>query len=161
MRKAILLGLMMAAAIPTAANAQRGELRRDRREVHQDRREVVQDRRELRRDRRSGAGAGELRRDRREIRQDRREVVQDRRELGRDRVRHAYAAPYRGWSYRRVNRGFVLRPLFWGPRYVVDWRFYHLRAPFGYQRWIRYGDDLLLVDIRTGRVIDVIYNRYY
>lgn len=124
MRKAILLGLMMATAIPTAAYAQRGELRHDRREVRQDRREVVQDRRELRRD------------------------------------RARYVSPYRGWNYRRVNRGYVLRPVFWGPRYVIDYRYYHLRAPYGYQRWIRYGDDLLLVDIRNGRVLEVLYGRY-
>lgn len=102
----------------------------------------------------------EIRHDRREIRQDRRELNQDRREIRQDRRRAAYIAPVRGWAYRPVVRGYRLRSAFWGPRYVIDYRFYRLHAPRGYERWIRYGDDLLLVDIRTGRVIDVIPNRY-
>jgi Ni/Co efflux regulator RcnB len=36
---------------------------------------------------------------------------------------------------------------------------YHLRAPARWQRWVRYGDDLLLVNIRTGRVLEVIHYR--
>jgi Ni/Co efflux regulator RcnB len=133
MRKLILIGLIAATALPTMADAQRREIRHDRREIRQDRRELNQDRRE--------------------IRQDRRDVRQDRRRV-------AYIAPVRGWAYRPVVRGYQLRSAFWGPRYVVDYRFYRLHAPRGYERWIRYGDDLLLVDIRTGRVIDVIPNRY-
>ena len=124
MRKLIVLGLMMATAMPAGVSAKPGELRRDRQEIRQDQRELRQDRREYRRDRR------------------------------------AYVAPVRGWRYQRVNRGYRLRPVFWSPRYVVDYRLYRLRAPYGYQRWIRYGDDLVLVNIRTGRVIEVIRNRY-
>jgi Ni/Co efflux regulator RcnB len=125
MRKLILLGLMMATAMPSAVSAKPGELRRDRAEIRQDQRELRQDRREYRRDRR------------------------------------AYVAPVRGWRYQRVNRGYRLQPVFWSPRYVVDYRTYRLRAPYGYQRWIRYGNDLLLVDVRNGRVLQVIPNRYY
>ncbi|MEP6785824.1 MAG: RcnB family protein [Sphingomonadales bacterium] len=32
--------------------------------------------------------------------------------------------------------------------------------PAGY-RWVRYGPDLLLVQIRTRRVVDVIYGAFY
>jgi len=32
--------------------------------------------------------------------------------------------------------------------------------PRGY-RWVRYGPDLLLVNIRTRRVADVIYGAFY
>lgn len=102
----------------------------------------------------------EIRHDRREIRQDRRELNQDRREFRQDRRRAAYVAPYRGWAYRPVVRGYQLRSVFWGPRYVIDYNLYRLHAPRFYERWIRYGDDLLLVDTRTGRVIEVIPNRY-
>jgi len=33
-------------------------------------------------------------------------------------------------------------------------------APFGY-RWVRYGPDLLLVQLGTGQVADVIYGAFY
>lgn len=149
MRKLLLISLMVATAMPSVADARRREVRHDRREVHQDRREVRQDLR-------NGASPREVREDRREVREDRRELREDRR----DRRRVAYAAPYRGWVYRPINRGFVLRPVFWGPTYVVDYAFYRLAAPRRDERWIRYGDDLVLVNIRTGRVLDVIRNRY-
>jgi Ni/Co efflux regulator RcnB len=33
------------------------------------------------------------------------------------------------------------------------------RPPKGY-RWVRYGPDLLLVNVRTGRISDVIYGAF-
>lgn len=146
MRKLLLISLMAAVAMPSMADARRREVRHDRHEVRQDRQE-------LRQDRRDGASRGELREDRHELREDRRDLRQDRRRI-------AYAAPYRGWVYRPLNRGFVLRPVFWGPAYLIDYAFYRLAAPRAHERWIRYGDDLVLVNIRTGRVIEVIRNRY-
>ena len=149
MRKLLLISLMAAMAMPSVADARRREVRRDRQEVRQDRQE-------LRQDRRNGASRGELREDRRELREDRRELREDRR----DRRHLAYVGPYRGWVYRPIGRGYVLRPVFWGSAYLVDYAFYRLTAPRRDQRWIRYGDDLVLVNIRTGRVIEVIRNRY-
>jgi Ni/Co efflux regulator RcnB len=74
----------------------------------------------------------------------------------------AYAAPVRSWNYRPVTVGFRLQPSFYGSRYYVnDYNAFQLRAPARYQRWIRYGDDLLLVNVRTGRVIQVVHNRYW
>jgi Ni/Co efflux regulator RcnB len=74
----------------------------------------------------------------------------------------AYSAPYRGWVYRPVTVGYRLRPAFYGTRYIIsDFGAFRVRAPGRYQRWIRYGDDLLLVNIRTGRVLQVIVGRYY
>ena len=32
--------------------------------------------------------------------------------------------------------------------------------PYGY-RWLRYGPDLLLVEIAAGRIVDVIYDAFY
>jgi Ni/Co efflux regulator RcnB len=154
MRKLLLMSLVAALAMPSVADARRrGEVRRDRHEVRQDRQE-------LRQDRRNGASRGELREDRRELREDRRELREDRRDLRQDRRRAAYVGPYRGWVYRPLSRGYVLRPIFWGPAYLVDYSLYRLARPRADQRWIRYGDDLVLVNIRTGRVIEVIPNRY-
>jgi Ni/Co efflux regulator RcnB len=84
----------------------------------------------------------------------------------RDNDRHhryrAYAAPYRNWSYRRVPVGYHLRRDFYAPRYTIsNYGYYGLRAPGRYLRWVRYGPDLLLVDVRYGRVVQVIPGRFY
>jgi Ni/Co efflux regulator RcnB len=151
MRKLILFGLMAATAIPTMAVPSAASAQTSR-ETRRDRQELREDRQELREDRRSGESAGELRRDRREVAQDRREVRRD---------RTGYVAPYRGWTYRSVTPGYQLRPGFYGSRYTIsNYGRYRLRAPGINQRWVRYGDDLVLVNIRNGRVIQVIRNRY-
>jgi Ni/Co efflux regulator RcnB len=159
MRKWILLAAMAAVAVPTAASAQRQhEMRNDRaavrgdqRTVRANRQAVRSDRRVVRADRRVAAS------DRRVVRADRRVVRQDRRVVQRNR----YVAPLRSWSYRRVSVGYRLQPVFYGSRYYIDdYGAYHLYAPHGrWLRWIRYGDDLLLVNIRTGRVLDVVHYR--
>jgi Ni/Co efflux regulator RcnB len=136
MRKLILLTAMAAMMVPSAAVAQRQD-RRDRVEVRKDRQEV--------------------RRDRRELRRDRRDVRQNRR------VRTAYIAPVRNWRYRPVSVGFRLQPSFYGSRYYIsDYSAYRLQAPrHRWLRWVRYGDDLLLVNIRNGRVLNVVHYRYW
>jgi Ni/Co efflux regulator RcnB len=147
MKKLILLAVVAAMAVPTVAGAQRQQdVRNDRAAVRQHRRDVRQDRRDVRQDRRA------LRSDRRDVRQDRRAVR---------RARSAYVAPVRNWNYRRVSVGYRLQPAFYGSRYYInDYGAYHLRAPHGrWLRWIRYGNDLLLVNVRTGRVLDVVHYR--
>jgi Ni/Co efflux regulator RcnB len=86
----------------------------------------------------------------------------------RDRYRHpnrrhvAYVAPYRTWRYRPVTVGYQLQSVFFGPRYYVsDYSAFGLPYPGANRRWIRYGNDLLLVNVRTGRVLRVLPNRYY
>ena len=149
MRKLILLGLMAAVAAPTAASAQ------SRAEIRHDRREVREQRQDLRDARRFG--------DRQDIRRERRDVREARRELREDRQdRRQYVAPYRNWSYSTLRPGYQLRSRFYSSRYVVaNPGYYRLRPATGFQRWIRYGDDLLLVNIRTGRVLQVVRNRYW
>jgi Ni/Co efflux regulator RcnB len=107
----------------------------------------------------------EVRRDRHELRRDRRDYRYDARDYRRDRhhARHVrYVAPYRGWSYRPVRIGYRLRPVFYGPRYYIsDYGYYGVYAPRPWERWIRYGNDLLLVNIRTGIVVAVVHYRYW
>jgi len=152
MRKLIILGLMAATALPAAAaeaRTTRNELRRDRQDVREERRELRQairhgDRRDVREER------GEYRDARRELREDRRDFRQHRRGYT------YYQAPYRSWSYRPVYSGYHLQPSFYGSRYH-----YSGYRPQGYARWIRYGDDLLLVNTRNGRVIQVRHNYFW
>lgn len=72
-----------------------------------------------------------------------------------------YAAPYRGWRYRAMRPGDRLRPGFYRARYtIVDPARYGLAPARGDRRWIRYGEDLLLVNVRTGQVVRAIPNGY-
>ena len=104
-------------------------------------------------------GHSQVRHDERDS-SDRHNARTDRRHFSRNtayRARSAYFAPVRN-SRRRVNVGYRLQPAFYGSRYYLsDYGAYHVRAPARWQRWIRYGNDLLLVNIRTGRVLQVIH----
>jgi hypothetical protein len=68
-----------------------------------------------------------------------------------------YNAPYRGRNYNRISIGFSLGSGYYGSRYWINdpWQ-YRLPAAYGSYRWVRYYDDVLLVDVRNGRVVDVI-----
>lgn len=73
-----------------------------------------------------------------------------------------YYSPYRGHRYSRFSIGVSLRPDFYSSRYWINdpW-VYRLPQPFPGTRWIRYYDDVLLVDVYTGEVVDVIYNFFW
>lgn len=73
-----------------------------------------------------------------------------------------YYSPYRGYSYRRLNVGIYLDSLFYRNNYWISdpWR-YRLPEVYGPYRWVRYYDDVLLVDTYSGEVVDVIYNFFW
>jgi hypothetical protein len=76
-----------------------------------------------------------------------------------------HAAPFvypGGWGYRRWGAGMILPPLFLVPAYYyADWAGMGLPPPDPGFQWVRYGPDLLLVNISTGQVVDVIYGAFY
>ena len=157
MRKLIILGLMAATAIPGIATAQTGELRRDRQDIREEQRDLRDaqrygDRRDVR----------EAREDLRDARREHREDWRDYRRSNRDVFRQrAYAAPVRNWRYRPVAVGYQLQPSFYGQRYLIADPFrYRLPRPAANQRWVRYGNDVLLVNVRNGRVITA-YNGFF
>lgn len=160
MRKFILLGLMAATAFPAVAGAQ------SREEIWRDREEVREQREDLRDARQRGDrdDIREEREDLREAREELREDLQDRRrsQYRQDHRRSQYVAPYRDWRYSTVRPGFQLRAAFYGTRYyVANPGQYRLRPAARFQRWIRYGNDLVLVNVRSGRVLQVVRNRYW
>jgi len=67
-----------------------------------------------------------------------------------------------GWGYRRWAAGAILPPLFLVPAYYyTDWAAMGLAQPDPGYQWVRYGPDLLLVNVATGQVVDVIYGAFY
>ena len=86
----------------------------------------------------------------------------------RNQYRSRYHAPryYNPYGYRhgyqRFGIGIYLDSLYFGSRYWLSdpWDYRLPPAPFGC-RWVRYYDDVLLVDTRSGYVVDVIYDFFW
>lgn len=152
---ALMIGMSL---VPAAAVAQsRGEVERSRQEVREERRD-------LERARRYG--------DRDDIREERREYQDARRELREDRQdwrahrnsnprlysRGRWNAPFR---YNQFNVGVRITPNYYGQRYwIADPYRYRLPRPAVNTRYVRHYDDVLLVNVRTGRVLQV-YRSFY
>ena len=149
MYKLALSGLVTALLIPAAATAQTREIQKDERKVERQNEEL-----------KGAIESGNLR-DIEEQARDARKAGQELREDRDDFARKQYVAPYRNWSYAAVAPGTKLRSRFYGTTYSVA-------HPDGYaltrakknQRWVRYGNDLLLVNVRSGRVIEVASSRF-
>uniref|UniRef100_UPI00255256FD RcnB family protein n=1 Tax=Erythrobacter oryzae TaxID=3019556 RepID=UPI00255256FD len=73
-----------------------------------------------------------------------------------------YYAPFRSHRYSRLSIGFYLDSLFFQPRFFINdpWA-YRLPPVYGPYQWVRYYDDVLLVDIYTGEVVDVINDFFW
>ena len=73
-----------------------------------------------------------------------------------------YYAPYRDYRYRRFSIGIHIGSPFYSNRYwIADPWYYRLPPAYGPYRWVRYYDDVLLVDIRSGYVVDVIHDFFW
>lgn len=85
----------------------------------------------------------------------------------RDRYRSYYSpgryySPYRNRSYSRLSIGLFLGSGYYGSSYWInDPSYYRLPPAYGSYRWVRYYDDVLLIDLRSGRVVDVIYDFFW
>lgn len=151
MRKFIISALIAATAFPAVATAQTSELRRDRQDIRQEQRDL--------RDAQRHGTRRDVREERRDVREARREYRDDWRDYRRQNRnvyrRQAYVGP-RGYVYRPVAVGHRFRPAYYGSRYVISDPYrYRLPRTNGYQRWVRYGNDVALVNIRNGRVVAV------
>lgn len=157
MRKFLIAGLMALTLAPAMATAQTGELRRGRQDIREEQRELRQaqrygDRRDVREERRDVQDA------RREYRDDWRDY---RRQNRRVFTQGRYVGPQRNWQYRPVAVGHRFQPAFYGQRYVIaDPYRYRLPRATGVNRWVRYGNDVVLVNTRNGRVVQV-HDRFF
>jgi hypothetical protein len=73
-----------------------------------------------------------------------------------------YYSPYRNHRYSRFGIGFFLDSLFYDQRYWIGdpWQYRLPPAPPGTQ-WVRYYNDVILVDVYSGEVVDVIYDFFW
>ncbi len=96
-------------------------------------------------------------------RRDRRYDWQSYRNQYRDRYRiGTYYSPYRNYGYSRLRIGLSINSGYYGSRYWIRDPYYYRLPPVpSYMRWVRYYDDVVLVDLRRGRVVDVIYNFFW
>jgi hypothetical protein len=100
----------------------------------------------------------------REWQRDRRYDWRDWRGRYHDRYRlPPYHVPY-GWSrgYFRFSIGvYISNILFSSTYWIEDPYYYRLPPAYGPFRWVRYYNDALLVDIRDGYVVDVVYGVFW
>ena len=157
MGKIIALSLLAASLVPATAMAgtSRGELARDRQDVREEGRDLRQAKRH--------GDRHDVRDARGDYRDAKREYHEDWRDYrrGHAQVYHRgnWRAPFR---YHAFNTGYRLQPGYYGPRYVIaNPGFYRLPPAYGAQRWVRHYDDVLLVDIRTGIIRNVIRGFYW
>jgi Nickel/cobalt transporter regulator len=80
-------------------------------------------------------------------------------------INQVHLAPFiypAGWTYRQWAIGMALPALFLAPAYFyADWAALGLAPPQPGFQWVRYGPDLLLVDMNTGQVVDAVYGVAY
>lgn len=154
MRKILTLALLAATAAPVALPS--AALAQSRHEAMESTRDLRHEQRELRDARHHGdwQDVREERRDVRDARHEAREDWRDYRQSHRGEYnRGRWNAPFR---YHRWDNGANLRPAYYAPRYYInDWRRYRLTEPARHLRWVRHYDDVLLVNIRNGRVVTV------
>lgn len=66
------------------------------------------------------------------------------------------------FGYKRFSIGIRIGSSYYSDRYWISDPFaYRLPYADGPYRWVRYYDDVLLIDLRNGQVIDVIYDFFW
>jgi Ni/Co efflux regulator RcnB len=67
-----------------------------------------------------------------------------------------------GFRYQTWTTGGILPPVFLAAPYFYDgYATLGLAPPPGGYQWVRYGPDLLLVNVHTGRIADVVDGVFY
>ena len=84
----------------------------------------------------------------------------------RTRHRNIYRLPRyearHGYSYRRWYPGYRWDSWFYSSSFWISdpWQ-YRLPPAYAPYRWVRYYDDVALVDTETGEIVDIIYNFFW
>ncbi|MBN8846393.1 MAG: hypothetical protein J0H88_24435 [Sphingomonadales bacterium] len=148
--KFLTAGLIAAMMVPAMAQAQTGELRRDRQDIRKDQRDLNHAQRY--------GDHRDVRDARKDVRDSKREYRQDVRDWRRDTRYQNYRAPFR---YQQFAVGSTLRSNYYAPSYRPTWD-----SRWGVPRagrnltYVRHYNDLLLVNERNGRVVKVYRNHF-
>lgn len=148
--KFLTAGLIAAMMLPAAAQAQTREIRKDRQELREEQRD-------LRNAQRRG-DRGDIRDARRDVRDARQDLRESQRDWRRDTRYQNYRAPFR---YQQFRIGSTLRSNYYAPAYRPAWD-----SRWGVPRagrnltYVRHYNDLLLVNMRSGKVIRVYRNHF-
>lgn len=96
-------------------------------------------------------------------RRERRHDWQDYRRRNRSRFSIGfYYSPYSNYNYQPLSVGIVLSEPFFSDRYWINNpSHYRLPEAYGSYRWVRYYNDVVLVDLYSGAVVDVVYNFFW
>ena len=80
-------------------------------------------------------------------------------------INRVHLAPFvfpPGHAYQHWGVGMALPVLFLAPAYFyADWAALGVPPPQPGFQWVRYGPDLLLVNVTTGEVVDAAYGVFY
>jgi Ni/Co efflux regulator RcnB len=153
----ITVAAVAAALSPMVAQAQTRELQRDRQEVREEKRDLKEAKRY--------GDRSDVREERRDVRDAKQELRKDRgdwrsyKQSNRNAFRgNRFQAPFR---YRTFNSGVSIGASYYSPRYrVTNYANYRLPQPGRYQTYVRHYNDVLLVNTRTGRVVQA-YRGFY
>ena len=144
--KILTAGLIAAMMVPAMAQAQTRELARDRQDIRQEQRD-------LNHAKRYG--------DRHDVRDAHRDVRDAKREYREDKRDNRYQNWRAPFSYHRFAVGNSLRSTYYAPTYRLN---YDVRwgVPKAGRNlaYVRHYNDLLLVNVRTGKVVRVYYNHF-
>lgn len=148
--KFLTAGLIPAMMVPAAAQAQTREIREDRRDVREERREYKDAVRYGDRD--------DVREERREYNDARRDLRDSKQDWRRDKRYQNYRAPFR---YQSFGVGVTLRPTYYAPAYRPAWDSrWGVPRPGRNLTYVRHYNDLLLVNVRSGKVVRVYRNHF-
>ena len=150
--KKIALALPLFAALLSPAMVQAKPYETTRQDVRSERRDVVQ-------------AKQNLKEEKREYREARHDYHDDRRDERRGGHQHAvrykygvgaFKAPF---AYRGFHNGSAIQARYYGAGYTIakPWK-YGLPTPRANQRYVRHYDDVLLINLRSGKVVKVYRN---
>ena len=146
----IIAGLIAAIMIPAAAQAQTRDIERDRREAREERQEY--------RDAQRYGDREDIREERREYSDARKNYREEVRDWRRDTRYQNYRATFR---YQQFREGSTLRSNYYAPNYRMNYdRRWGIPQARGNLTYVRHYDDLLLVNQRNGRVVNVYRNHF-
>lgn len=66
-----------------------------------------------------------------------------------------------GYSYHAYVVGETVPEMYWAPAYTIDYSTHNLPKPDSDTKWVRVGNDAVLIRIGSGNVVDRIQDFYY